>query len=241
MADEITPRERMRDALQNKTDKAACDGCLSRLEEYVAAQLDGRDYLSLFPEIAIHLDGCLQCAAAYARLYRLELAAATATLPQLQQPRLPDLAFLQPAPGPQPTLPDLLRAAISQLKNGVRLQLSAGLLPHLQPPPALSPTRTPAGEERYAEQLYMLDSSEISDSEGLLKLAVYRDEQQPQDCLVEVTVTPPGRTWPLLAGILVALELPNLRREQRTNPWGAAAFAQVPIAELDKLLVEVQI
>jgi len=241
MADEMTPRERMRAALRDKTDEAACDTCLPRLEEYVAAQLNGRNYLSLFPEIARHLDGCLQCAAAYARLYRLELAAAATTLPQLKQPRLPDLAFLQPASGPQPALPELLRAAITQLKNGVRLQLSADLLPRLQPLPALSPTRTPTDDERYAEQLYALDSSEILGSDGLLRLAVYRDGEQPQNCLVEVAVTPPGRAWPLLAGILVVLELPDLRREQRTNPWGVAAFAQVPVAELDKLLVEVQI
>ena len=70
---------------------------------------------------------------------------------------------------------------------------------------------------------------------------MYRDEQQPQNCLVEVAVRPPDRAWPLLAGILVALELPDLRREQRTNPWGVAAFAQVPVAELDKLVIEVQI
>jgi hypothetical protein len=241
MAEEITARERMREALQNKTDGAACDACLPRLEEYVAAQLNGRNYLNLFPEIASHLDGCLHCAAAYARLYRLELAAATATLPQLQQPRLPDLAFLQPAAGPPPTLPELLRTALTKLQNGVRLQLSAALLPHLQPLPSLSPTRTPSGDERYTEQLHTLDSTDILGSEIPLKLAVYRDRQQPQKCLIEVAVTPPGRAWPLLAGIVVALELPDLRREQRTNPWGVAAFDQVPVADLDKVLIEVQL
>jgi hypothetical protein len=236
MADEQLSRERIRDALQNTTTEAACNVCLAQLEEYVAAQLNGRNVLTLFPKIAGHLDGCLHCAAAYARLYRLELAAVAETLPVLPRPRRPDLSFLSGGP----PLRERLQAALTQLQNGFRLQLSAGLLPLLQPPPALAPTRA-AGDERYAEQLYRLDSSEILENDLPIKLSVYRDSEAPQNCLVEVAVSPPGRAWPQLGGIMVALELPDGRREQHTNSWGVTAFAPVPVAELSELLIEVQV
>lgn len=241
MPDDMTPQEQMKEALQARGDEAACEACLSQLEAYVTAQLDGRDYLALFSQTARHLDGCLSCAAAYARLYRMELAAAAETLPQLQQPRLPDLAFLPPAPGRQLSLADHLRTAVTRLQNGVRLHLSADLLPRLPPPPTLAATRAPADAQRYAEQLFSLDPGEALRADLPLTLTVYRDGQQPQNCLVEIAVTPSGRAWPHLAGMMVTLVLPGQRREQTTNPWGLAVFEQVPVAELSDLVIEVQL
>jgi hypothetical protein len=240
MADELLSRERIRDALQNTTAEAACDACLSQLAAYVEAQLDGRNVLTLFPYIASHLDGCLQCAAAYARLYRLEMDAAAEALPELDRPRRPDLSFLTAVSDPQPSLRELLQAAITELKNGLRLQLSADLLPRLQPP-TLAVTRAAADDERYAKQLYTLDSSDMIESDVPIKLSVYRDSEEPQNCLVEVAVSPAGRVWPQLGGIVVALELPEGRHEQRTNNWGVTAFAPVPVTALSELLIEVQI
>lgn len=240
MADESLSRERIRTALQSVTGEAACDACLSNLGEYVTAQLSGRNVLSLFPHVAHHLDGCLQCAAAYARLYRLEMDAAADALPELQRPPRPDLSFLA-APTPQPALRRLLQDALTQLQNGLRLQLSADLLPRLQPPPMLAATRAAGDDERYAEQLYRLDSNDIMESDIPIKLSIYRDSEAPQNCLVEIAVSPPGRAWPQLGGIMVALELPEERREQRTNPWGVTAFAPIPVVELSKLLIEVQL
>jgi hypothetical protein len=40
---------------------------------------------------------------------------------------------------------------------------------------------------------------------------------------------------------MVALELPEGRREQLTNTWGVTAFVPVPVAELSELLIEVQL
>ncbi|MFZ0543947.1 MAG: hypothetical protein WAM60_00820 [Candidatus Promineifilaceae bacterium] len=241
MADEFTSRERLRNAIQNTTEDAACDACLSQLQEYVEAQLNGRNTLTLFPHIASHLDGCLQCAAAYARLYRLEMDAASGDLPELERPRQPDLSFLPSSPDPQPTLRQRLQAAFTQLQDGLRLQLTADLLPSLLPPPSLAVTRAAAEDERYAEQLYTLDSSDILADDIPVKLSIYRDAESLQNCLVEVTVTPVGRTWPQLADILVVLELPGLHLEQRTNHWGAAAFDQIPTAELGNLVIEVHL
>ena len=241
MADEMLSRERIRDTLQSTTNEAACDACLSQLAEYVAVQLSGRNVLTLFPRIAGHLDGCLQCAAAYARLYRLEMDAAADALPELQRPRRPDLSFLPAAPTPQPSFRELLQSAFTQLQNGLRLQLTVDLLPHLQPPPMLAAARAAGDDERYAEQLYRLDSGDVMESDLPIKLSIYRDSEAPQNCLVEVAVSPAGRAWPQLGGIVVALELPEGRREQHTNPWGVTAFAPVPVTELGSLVVEVQV
>ncbi|MCB8944490.1 MAG: hypothetical protein H6658_12140 [Ardenticatenaceae bacterium] len=239
MVDEQTARKRIKETLQNTTEETACATCLAQLADYVTAQINGRPPSTLYPHIASHLDGCLTCAAAYARLYRLEMAAAAETLPELQQPRQPDLSFL-PSPAAGPSWQQRLKAAFTQLQNGLRLQLSADLLPHLPPPARPALTRTVA-EERYAEQLYALDSSDVLDSHVPLKLSIYRDGDAPQNCLVEVSVAPAGRAWPLLAGIVVTLALPTGRREERTNAWGVAAFPHVPLAELSHLLLEVQL
>jgi hypothetical protein len=241
VADELLSRERLKDALRNTTDEAACDACLARLGEYVAAQLDGRNVLTLFPQTAGHLDGCLQCAAAYARLYRLEMDAAAGVLPELQRPRRPDLSFLTADPNPLPPLRELLQAGLTRLQNGLRLQLSADLLPRLQPSPMIAAIRAAGDEERYAERLYQLDSGDVLDSDLPIRLTVYRDSESPENCLVEVAVSPAGRSWPQLGGIIVALELPEGRREQQTNNWGVTAFAPVPVDELSELLIEVQL
>jgi hypothetical protein len=167
--------------------------------------------------------------------------AAADALPELERPRQPDLSFLTAVPDPQPTLRELLQAALTQLQNGLRFQLSADLLPRLQPSPALAATRAADDDERYAEQLYRLDSSDILESDIPVKLSVYRDSEEPQNCLVEIAVSPAGRAWPQLGGIVVALELPEGRREQHTNNWGVTAFAPVPVTALSELLIEVQI
>lgn len=240
MADESNIRKRLREALQNTTEDAACDTCLSGLPKYVEAQLDGRNLLAEFPRIANHLDGCLQCAAAYARLYRLERTALADTLPELERPRQADLSFLPPHSAPIPSLGQRLKDAFTEIQSGLRLQLTADLLPGLQPPMVLVPTRA-AEDERYAELLYALDSRETVASAAPFKLAVYRDAEQIQNCLVEVTVGPPGRAWPQLGDIRVTLELADSRREGLTNHWGVAAFDAIPAAELGSLTVEVQL
>src|SRR5512145_1594603 len=83
-------------ALRLSQNEEACQQCLSQLDDYISAQLGGEDYLAGWPEVAAHLDGCLSCAEAYARLYTLEQAILTDTLPEPAQLPEPDLSFLLP-------------------------------------------------------------------------------------------------------------------------------------------------
>jgi len=238
MADETTRKEQLKAALQVKTGEAACDAVLAQLDEYVAAQLDGRDPFTLYPQIAVHLDGCLTCAAAYGRLYRLALAEQTETLPNLQQSRQPDLSFLTPT-NPLSTLADRLRTAVERLENGWRLHFSADLLPLLQPQSAPVPVRAPDKSERYTELILALEPEKDLQAKIPFKLLVYKDNQTPTECLVEVWVQPPDRTWPQLAGFIVTLQRADQSYEQTTNPWGVATFTQIPIQTLDTLSITI--
>jgi hypothetical protein len=240
MADETTRRERLKEALQVKTDAAACDAVMSQLDTYVAAQLDGRDPFTHYPHIAVHLDGCLSCATAYGRLYHLALAEQSETLPTLQHIRQPDLSFLTPT-SPLSTLADRLRTAleraIEQLENGWRFRLSADLLPLLQPQSAPVPLRAPDKSERYTELILALEPPGELQAELPFKLMVYKDSQTPTECLVEVWVQPPARAWPRLAGFIVTLQLPEPTFQKTTNPWGVAAFEHIPVDALNNLVI----
>lgn len=233
MANESTRRQQLKEVLQTTTDEAACDVVLGQLDEYVAAQLNGRDPFPLFPHIAVHLDGCLLCSAAYGRLYRLALAEQNEALPIVQNPRQPNLSFLPPVL----SLADKLRTAVEKLHNGWRFHLSADLLPLLQPQPALMPVRAPTTDDRYAELLLSLEPDESLQTDLPFKLLVCRDAQSPADCLVEVWVQPHGRAWPHLAGFTVTLQLPDQTHQQSTNPWGVASFAQIPVKHLSNLTI----
>ncbi|GIK54862.1 MAG: hypothetical protein BroJett015_05250 [Chloroflexota bacterium] len=238
MADETVRYRQLKEVLQVTSDSPACDAVLGELDEYVAAQRHGRDPFPLFPHVATHLDGCLTCAAAYGRLYRLALADQNNTLPVLANPRQPDLSFL-PAPAATPSLVDRLRTAVEKLDNGWRLHLSAGLLPFLQPQVMPAPLRASSAEERYAELLLTLKPDQSLLTNIPFKLLVYRDAESATDCLVELWVQPHGRAWPHLAGFTVILQLPDQAHQQTTNAWGVAAFEHIPVSQLNHLVITV--
>lgn len=234
MTDETVRYRKLKEVLQVTSDGPACDAVLGQLDEYVAAQLNGRDLFPLFPHIATHLDGCLTCAAAYGRLYRLALADQNDTLPVLANPPQPDLSFLSPTPAAA-SLVDRLRTAVEKLDNGWRLRLSADLLPLLHP--QVVPLRASSAEDRYAELLLALEPDQSLQTDIPFKLLVYRDAESAADCLVEVWVQPHGRAWPHLAGFTVTLQLPSHTHQQTTNAWGAAAFERIPINQLGNLVI----
>jgi hypothetical protein len=231
-------------ALQLSQNEEACQRCLSRLDDYITAQLSGEDYLAGWPEVAAHLDGCLRCAEAYARLYALEQAILTETLPEPVQLPVPDLSFLLPeAPGPLSpaalraqlrlkALAEQIQAALQHLKGRIRLQLTPALLPLLQP------IQAPARAIPSAELLLRLDPEEIPGVHLALSLAAYREEQLPEACRVEILVQPPGRSWPDLAGIQVTLTAAGQQQQASTNAWGEVSFSGVPVAALPHLAVE---
>jgi hypothetical protein len=256
MADRVSFKEeggqtRLIRALRSKPDNKACQACLSQLDEYIAAQLAGEDYVARFAHVAVHLDACPDCAGAYARLYELERAEAANRLPQPDQLPDPDLGFLR-HPAAETLSPtarqDLLKPAdlAEQLRNAIRrtaerltLQLSANLLALLRPSPTALLTRAPADTERYGEVLLSLEPAIVPDLDIPLTLTAYRDAHQPEMCLVEAIVEPADRSWPDLGGIRVTLLLAGEKREAITDAWGIASFEGVRINDLADMTVEV--
>lgn len=231
-------------ALRASQNEETCQQCLSRLDDYITAQLSGEDYLTGWPEVGAHLDGCLNCAEAYARLYTLEQAILTDTLPEPAQLPVPDLSFLLPeASGPLSpaalrarlrlkALAEQLRAALQHLEGRIQLQLTPALLPLLQP------IQAPARAALPDELLLSLEPEEIPGVDLALSLAAYREEQLPESCRVEILVQPPGRSWPDLAGIQVTLTAAGQQQQAATNAWGEVSFRGVPVDALPHLAVE---
>ena len=205
-----------------------------QLQLYVEAQLRGLPYQTDHADLAHHLDGCVACAEAYGRLYELMLAEEQATVALPERIPAADLAFLQPLP--QTTWLAQIRAAIKLVGQQLTLQLSPDLLPGLQPTLAGGTLRAPSDEERYHEQILALDDEALP-----LNIAAYRDGQQPAHCLLEITVTPPDRSWPDLADIVVTLHIAGGRRSAVTDAWGLAVFADVPIEQLAEMQVTVDL
>jgi hypothetical protein len=237
---EETRRARLEAVLRPSTDEAACQRCLDQLDAYIEAQLGDEDYLSAYPEVAVHLDQCPACADAYARLYDLVLADAADLLPQPANVPAPDLSFLKSTSTQQtPSLRQLVEQAISQVGNKLTFDFSAALLSLWQPPAPVAATR--AADERYGDFLARLEPADVPGFDFPLQLTLFRDAQKADMILVEVTVTPPGRAWPNLTGSTVTLIVDETRREAVTDAWGLVAFEDVPQAALESLRVEVNL
>jgi hypothetical protein len=220
--------------------ESECAAYLPRLAAYIDAQLAGEDYLTLYADIAAHLDSCLACADSYARLYELEIALAAETLPAPRAIPTPDLSFLS-MPEAKPTLLDLLADALTTTAERIRLHLTTELLAFLQPQESALLTRSSAEDSRYHEVLYELQPEQLPESAIPLKLTAYRDAERPELCLLEVTVAPPGERWPNLGGRTVTVQRNGERRTAATDAWGVAAFADLPVTWLADLAVVVEL
>lgn len=236
---------RLMEILQLEPDEKVCQSCLAQLTDYIETQLAHQDYLTHFPEVATHLDACLECAGAYARLYELALAEATSGLPYPAQIPAPDLRFLgltaNPVNQASLSLVEPLRSAFSLIGNRLRLQLSPELLAGWQPSLAFMATRASAETERYHEILFALEPDETLRSDLPLTITAYRDVDHPENCLVEVIVEQTGRSWPDLAGIPVVLHLAAEQQEALTDAWGLVSFSAVPVDQLANLVFEVTV
>jgi hypothetical protein len=227
-------------AVQFQPDAETCQACLEHLDEYIAAQLAGERYVERYPEIALHLDACLECASAYARLYEIEVAAEEG-LPQPKYIPAPDLSFLSThntSPDPISNWIDRLRSSIQRTGDQLVFQLSSELLSWLRPLPVLATTRS-AGSEQYGEVLLALEPDEELQAEIPFRLNVCRDAYQPDHCLVEVTVAPVGRSWPELGDIPVSLTVGGQVHQAMTDAWGLACFEAIAIRDLDQMRVEI--
>lgn len=226
-AERLTQLQR---ALLPDVNEMTCEQCLAQLDEYITAQLAGVPYLTQFPATAVHLDTCPECADAYARLYDLALADAVDALPHFSHRPAPDLSFLPS----QPTLLEQLRDALQRSGDRLALQLTAGLVSLLQPPPNAAPA-VRSGAARYGDRLMALDEAQAEQLDSPVTFTAYRDAQQPEMCLLEVVVQPPEVSWPALGGNTVIIELPEAQRQAVTDAWGVAAFPDVPVRHLPSL------
>ena len=230
LGDAKARRDKLIEAIETQYDENTCADCLAQVADYVAAQLDGQDYTALYPAVALHLDACLSCSGAYARVYDVEWAARANALPSLARIPAADLSFLG-AESPA----DRLRAAFRRIGGRLTLTLSPDLLPLLRPAPSAAALRAPQDTRRYSELLLTLDPT----PDLPIGLAAYRDAQRPDVCLIEVTVEPPNRAWPDLGGIEVGLATPDREQVGVTDDWGLASFEDVPVDDLARLLVSV--
>lgn len=220
--------------LQQTPSEAACAHCLAHLDDYVQAQLNGRSYRTDYPTIAPHLDACEECATSYAHLYTLLHAEQRHALPQPPTIPTPDLSFLPP----MPTLAAALQTAVQRTTNRLILQMNETLRILLTPPPTPQ-LAVRSANQRYSHCLLQLpaDTNSIP-----VTIAAYADQQNPNHCLLELTIAPPGRSWPDLAGSQITLSTPHATPQTAvTDEWGAVSFPHLPIAALGQLRLEIDL
>ncbi len=222
--------------LRTESTPADCERCLAQVETYATAQQNGKDYRQQFPWIAQHLDSCVDCAQAYVHVYELIWAENNGRLAQPATIPEPDLSFLSPAP----SLWETLQTALYRTQEQITLQLNAALLALLQPP--ASPSLARGGEDgRFGQQLLALTPEQTPEAALPFALAAYADTQNPEQCLVEVTVEPPGVSWPDLGGYKVVLQYTDREETAITDDWGIAVFPDIPQTELPQLRLEIHL
>jgi len=67
----MTGDPRLERLLGPKGPEVGCDECFERLDEYVDAELEGRDADRAVPGMRAHLDGCPACREEHDSLYAL--------------------------------------------------------------------------------------------------------------------------------------------------------------------------
>ena len=97
----------------------------------------------------------------------------------------------------------------------------------------------PPDNERYHKLLLQVDSIVAQDVSLPFVLTAYEDAHQPQCCLIEVVVTPPGESWPNLGGRSVTLDVNGATQVLLTDAWGGAAFPDIRVDDLAQISVEV--
>lgn len=217
--------------------KHDCDQCLANLEAYIQIQLEGGHYIKEMPQVAQHLDLCDICSQAYALLYELAWSEAHGTMAQPDQIPAPDLGFLQASSTSKSAKrSQRLQQLLQHLHDRVVLQFTSDLLTLLQPPPNLAVTRLPGDSARYGDPILKMEPA--LDINLPITLTVYRDTHQDGFCLIEITIEPPGKSWPDLGGRQVILAFGEKRETAVTDDWGLVYFADVPINDLATMQLE---
>lgn len=220
--------------LQSQPTEADCQRCIEQLADYVDVQLADGAYQTQFPFVVRHMDSCVACAEAYALVYEVELADRNGRLPQPSHIPQPDLSFLALTAN----LWTILQSALHITQTRITLQLDAILAALLAPQPSLALTRA-VENGRFGQQLLLLTSAQTPETELPFSLAVYADKENPELCLVEITVEPSGLSWPDLGGSRVSVSYGEVVVTELTDDWGTAVFANIPHAELETLKLDI--
>lgn len=237
--------------LKSQPTEADCQQCIKQLTAYVDVQLDGDDYQTQFPVVARHLDSCVACAEAYARVYEVVLADRNGhfdTAASLSGARLRTGSLAQPSHIPQPDISFLnnqlslwaaLQTAFQQTQRRFTLQLDATLVTLLAPQSSLALTRS-GDDSRFGEQILSFSPDQVPETGFPFSLTAYADKENPEQCLVEITVEPPGLSWPDLGDSEVRLSYDNRVLIEITDDWGTAVFVNIPRTELENLHLEIR-
>ncbi len=234
-------------ALLAPIDTAACTACLDELEDYITDQLASADYHARWPWSRSTWTAASTAPKSYALLYQVRLA--EHSLPQPARIPAVDLSFLQ-AGAVGPLAPADLRAnrqarrlqrvlgAAASTRSGARLRLtlSQALLDLLAMRPA-----GPALAFRSAEEQALLELAldEPNAEVARLQLSAYATPAPSEHCTVRIQLALHDREWPDLAGVRVALLTQDEHRQTTTDAWGEATFADVPLAALPILQIEI--
>lgn len=213
------------------------EAMVSRLHRYISRQLDGEPYRSHDPDLALLLDRDPDLAEAYAVLYELEEAARTDGLASSPQIPSPDLSFLTAG-----TLSAVVGDSLGWLERRGRtivVRFSQALLETMQPPPAAVGLRQGVGG-RYGERLATIDGLALAEPQPFT-INVYADREQRDVVLLEVELSPPGRSWPNLDGLTVTLRAGEIEQTILTDPWGMAVFEDFPRSELPNVAVTIKL
>lgn len=215
-----------------------CQRCRAALDTYVSAQLAGEPVTTLFPETAVHLDQCLDCAQAYGLVYEMQWAEINQQWQEPSRIPAPDLSFLESGAETTAVSPAaILRQHMQTTVGRLQIRLSAALLPLYQPLPQAATLRL-AEDNRYGAILFSLTPAHEPELNLSFTLMAYRDRLDPDLCLVEVIVEPPGVTWPDLGGRPVRLQYDETAIFQETDDWGTAVFPDVPVARLETVRID---
>jgi len=220
--------------LNSMASEEACQIHLGQLDDYITAQLDDQNVMATFPDTAVHLDTCLLCAESYALLYETRTAEQKGQLINPPETPHPDLSFLLP----DPNLSNLLSQQLRTRVDTISLHLTERLLVLLRPLPQAAPVRSASG--RYKNVLYNLTPEHVPDLDLHFSLTAYKDLQNESMCLVEINVAPPNVYWPDLEGYTVRIEYMDEQLTQKTDDWGTAVLANIPINQLPYLTITIE-
>lgn len=212
---------------------------IEQLPDYIAAQRRGENCAAQFPELSEALDAMPELAAAYARLYDLEVAEAEQKALTAEKPlAAPNLSFLTANKTP---LRQQLKEALQIAGEQIQLQFNERLLTLLAPPPAMAAVRSaPVDAERYDQHIVSISPEALTDLVMHLTIDIYRDTNNPEDCLVEITVEPKGKSWPELEGSEVTISYGDQSQTAETDAWGNVSFTDVAYSRLDSLKLSVK-